>query len=381
MSPDLMEPEPAPGTETVLRYLASRRARIAAACESLAAARGEESLSRIAEFCLRGKMIRGCLVFLGAEAVLGPDAAKGREGAALARLALAMELFQGGLLAHDDIMDRDEIRRGAPTLHTLYATEAKAEGADDALHVGEALGICLGDVCYFEGFAELAAALAGRPRAAEAQALCTSILSEVALAQMKDVRWGATAAEPSEEEILSMYRSKTARYSFSLPLAAGAIFAEAEAGPGSSSLADRLIRLGERLGLLFQIRDDELGLFGDEGAIGKGRGSDLREGKKTLFRSRLLAAAPCAELPRLRALFGGSVLGDAALGDGSAVRDEDIAYIGGLAEELGVSRSIRELSKKAEQEARDILRAMPTLRPEAGDVLEGLVEYVTGRDR
>jgi geranylgeranyl diphosphate synthase type I len=354
------------GADAAIRYFASRRERIAAALEAIATERGRAlsalpgadraPIERAVEFSLRGKMIRGCLVFLGAEAAGGD---------ALADIAAAMELFQSGLLAHDDIMDRDETRRGAPALHMLYAAEARAQGALDPLHTGEALGICAGDLCYFEAFAILSRALEASPCARRALGLCSEVLSEVAIAQMADLRWGSLSIEPSEAEILAMYRCKTARYSFSLPLAIGALVA------GRQELLDPLMKLGESLGILFQLRDDELGLFGDEASTGKGVGSDLREGKKTLFRARLLAAAPNEELPRLAALFGG----------GAEAGREDIAYVRRLAGELGVARSLRALAEASEEEALAIIRALPDLSPELTAIFEGLVEYVTRRER
>jgi len=39
-------------------------------------------------------------------------------------------------------------------------------------------------------------------------------------------------------------------------------------------------RFGEALGIVFQLQDDRLGLFGDEVSIGKSVGSDIKEGKK-----------------------------------------------------------------------------------------------------
>ena len=354
------------GSDAATRYFASRRARIADAIEALANRRARElsatpggaavGMGRIAEFCLRGKMIRGCLVFLGAEAA---------GGRADADIAAAMELFQAGLLVHDDIMDRDETRRGAPTIHARYAAEVRAAGAAEYLHIGEGLGICVGDLCYFEAFAALSRALAGHARCAEIAALCAELLSEVAVAQMADLRWAASEEEPGEADILAMYRCKTARYSFSLPLAVGALSA------GASGLVGPMTELGERLGILFQIRDDELGLFGSEERTGKPIGSDLREGKKTLFRARLLAAAPREELPRLEALFGGSA--EAAA--------EDLAYIGDLARKLGVTGAIAEMTREAERRARDIIRVLPGLKPDTAEALEGLVDYVGRRDR
>jgi geranylgeranyl diphosphate synthase type I len=354
-----------------LAYLESKRASIVGALAAIAPASEEarDPIERVREFCGRGKMIRGSLVFLGAAACGGASA-----GVDLAGAAAAMELFQAGLLAHDDIMDRDETRRGAPTIHARYAAELRGSmaagdservGPDDYAHVGEALGICLGDFCYFEAYAALSRAMAPSPRLGEALSLCSKVLGEVAVAQMADVRWGAGAVEPTEAQILAMYRGKTAHYSFSLPLAIGALCGE------GAGLVGPFYEFGERLGILFQIRDDELGLFGPTAAIGKEQGSDLREGKKTLFRARLLAAAPDSERERLAALFGGGV----------EARPEDFAYIRAASERLGVARSIGEMARSAEAEALGILRSLAALGSEIRPVLEGLVDYVTRRDR
>lgn len=360
------------GARTALGYLAARRDRIAAALASLAERRGSElerapgggreALGRVVEYCLRGKMIRGSLVYLGLEAA-GAGSYPEAEGAADST-AVAMELFQAGLLVHDDIMDRDETRRGAPSIHARYAREAKSAGSPDGLHVGEALGICVGDLCYFEAFAELSHALAGRPLAASIAALCSERLAEVAAAQMADVRWGSSEADVSEKEILSLYLCKTARYSFSLPLAAGALLA------GDEDAAAELSELGEALGIAFQIRDDELGLFGDPAVTGKGSGGDVREGKKTLLRSRLLAVAPTADRAKLGSIFGNA-----------RATDADIEYARGLAESLGVRASLASMSGDLASRARSCIAGLRGLDAGTRAVLDGLVDYVVLRDK
>ena len=64
---------------------------------------------------------------------------------------------------------------------------------------------------------------------------------------------------------------------------AGAILAKQ-----SEQVIVQLNELGKTLGLIFQIKDNELGLFGDTKKIGKPVGSDIREGKKTLYYYYLL---------------------------------------------------------------------------------------------
>jgi geranylgeranyl pyrophosphate synthase len=73
---------------------------------------------------------------------------------------------------------------------------------------------------------------------------------------MSDV---APPKSPSAKDILQTYRYKTARYTFSLPLAAGARLAGA-----SNKTIQHLEEVGEHLGILFQVRDDELDVGEDK---------------------------------------------------------------------------------------------------------------------
>lgn len=49
-----------------------------------------------------------------------------------------------------------------------------------------------------------------------------------------------------------------------------------------------LSSFGKKLGIIYQIKDDELGIFGNEEKTGKTQGSDVKENKKTIFRSKFL---------------------------------------------------------------------------------------------
>jgi geranylgeranyl diphosphate synthase type I len=318
---------------------------------------GRELMKRVLEYALRGKMLRGALVHLGAELF---EAATER---GIDETAAAMELFQAGLLVHDDIMDRDELRRGAPSFHSRYALEAKAEGAEDPVHLGESLGICAGDVCLFEGFAALAAAVAGAGEGgAVLLALCAEELSVVGLAQMRDCRWASLPLEPGEEEILAMYRGKTARYSFSLPLAAGALLA------GRADLRSSLFEIGELAGLAFQVRDDELGLYGDPSRTGKSVVSDIREGKKTLYRARLMARAGEAERGRLAAIYGSPAAGEA-----------EAAFVRDLLETSGVRAEIAAWRDGLARRAKTLAESMKGADPERVAVLTDLIDYLVSR--
>jgi geranylgeranyl diphosphate synthase type I len=361
--------------ESTTAYFQRCRQRIRDRLEELLRARGaelagvnplgRELTERLERFAAQGKMLRGGLLILASGLL---DCGRRPPEEAVLAAAAAMELFQSGLLAHDDIMDRDATRRGEPTLHRRYAEEARRRGARDAEHVGLSLGICAGDAAFFLGFE----VLAGPPLPAEARAgllgLCARELSRVAVAQMQDVSWGAQPASggaAAEREILRLYTFKTGRYTFSLPLAAGALLAGCP-----PAQREQLEGLGECLGIVFQLRDDLLGLFGDEEELGKPVGSDVREGKKTILQGRLFARAPGAAAARLREIFGNPAVGE-----------EELEYVRAQVEELGVLAELRELSAGYAAEAQRRIAGLPQARAQELALLRGLLRFASERTR
>ena len=311
---------------------------------------------RLLEYTARGKMIRGGLAVLGCDLFADP-----RE-AAIIPVSAALELIQSALLIHDDIMDRDELRRGEVTLHRAYAREAAARSPADADHVGDALATCAGDIAFFMAFQMVTEADLAPGRTGRIVSLVARELQLTGAAQMKDVWLGAAppdAEAPPEEEIIDLYRYKTARYSFSLPLTAGAL----AAGAGDKALA-ALDRLGEHLGIIFQIKDDELGLFGDEVKTGKPIGSDLREGKKTVMSGRLRGKIRGADRERFDRLFGNREIGV-----------DDVAFVRDLVERTGVRREMDDLVGEYARRCRDDLSRLTGARREKVGWLERLLAY------
>ncbi|HUX36742.1 MAG TPA: polyprenyl synthetase family protein [Rectinemataceae bacterium] len=404
-------------------FLAGCRAEILGVLERMCRARGLELeavlpggaalMERILEYASRGKMLRGSLVYLGA-ALFGKAGSVGDRGiavgassadgllagiaglsagvaglsagvaglsAGVAEAAAAMELFQAGLLIHDDIMDRDERRRGAPSLHAAYAMEGKKLGAEDPLHLGESLAICAGDVCFFEAlraFSEVAAASAAVGGASSTAssaaapnssggihsllALCGSELSVVGLAQMADCRFGELPAEPTEEAILAMYRGKTARYSFSLPFAVGAALA------GRDDQRELIFAIGDLAGLAFQLRDDEIGIFSDSETSGKVLGSDIRENKKTVWRSRLLSRVDAEERRRLLAIYGNPAIG--------AVEVEHVRH---LSAALGLRSEMAAWLDDLVSRAKELVSSLEGCDEETRALLVDLVDWLASR--
>lgn len=318
------------------------------------------TIAILQDYALNGKMLRGVLACLGHD-LFSSESIGGGLGDAFA-LAAALECFQAGLLVHDDIMDKDDLRRGAPTMHRRFERlEAEAGApARSAAALGEAIGICAGDIYYF-----IAWNIIARLDNSQGQ-LFSRELVNVCLAQIADVRFGSRTAFPTIEQTLEVYAYKTARYTICLPLCAGAILAS----HGETQPA--LEALGLSLGVLFQIKDDYLGLFGDEKQLGKPIGSDIREGKKTPFMILLHHALSDAERPRFDAIFGNPSISSA-----------DVAYIRGLVREKGIEAQVGALEASYAAQARACLEALrlaaPNMRAESLAILEDFIAYSLSR--
>jgi geranylgeranyl diphosphate synthase type I len=254
---------------------------------------GADLVDRIRPFLTGGKMIRGSLI------LAAHDRFGGTAGRDAVKAAAAMELFHSAFLIHDDIMDDDPLRRGQPSLHVQYRTLAETEGLSDSAGFGRGAALCAGDVLLFLGYEILSTLTSASAVKTGVQRLFARELAHVGPAQVQDVYSAKTRRAVSREDIIRLYTYKTALYTFSLPLSVGARLA----GAGPKILME-LSEIGRELGLIFQIKDDELGQFGDERATGKPVGSDVGEGKKTLYYFYLKKALDSAPSPKALFIYG-----------------------------------------------------------------------------
>ncbi|MDQ3008416.1 MAG: polyprenyl synthetase family protein [bacterium] len=250
--------------------------------------------TRLLDFTLGGKLLRGSL-FLATYEQLG-----GKQLSEAMPVAAAIELLQTSLLIHDDIMDNDRFRRGKISIFAQYQELFVERKLRNPHHNGVSLAICVGDVAIFHGFG----LLAKQPNYSLLTTF-TQEFSRVGFGQMVDVELTATPTAVPEERILEMYISKTARYTFSLPFMAACQMTQVD-----TKTSDKLDLLGEKIGLLYQIRDDELGLFGSVAELGKPIMSDVREGKKTLYYLAAFRLASKAQRVDLERWYGNADLGE-----------------------------------------------------------------------
>ncbi|MBM3296482.1 MAG: polyprenyl synthetase family protein [Candidatus Aminicenantes bacterium] len=343
----------------IAEFLVGYRPQYPERFRSLLRERGEDIRERLTDFALRGKMIRGGLVGLG-HLIYGGDSSE-----AVVQAGAAMELFQSGLLIHDDIMDQDPRRRGGDSVHFQYQKLAEKKGAAQPRHVGESMGICAGDVAVFLGFRILSRMPAGDDKRGRILRLCADELTLVGIAQLIDVQFGSCGEDVGPREVTDLYRYKTGRYSLSLPLMCGALLADCP-----ERQIPLLEEFGEILGVIFQIRDDDLGLFGDEDHIGKPVGSDLKQGKKTLGIVRLLESVPDRERARIRSIL-----------DKEKITARDIGRIRGLIRDYGIDAKINGVVDGLLVEINSLLEGISFSTERSRDILEAFIRYNCERGR
>lgn len=249
-----------------------------------------------------GKRFRGLLSHFGASLVTGLPL----NLTPVLDLAAGLELYQASALVHDDLIDHADTRRGAPTPHVTFARLHHASqwsGSTRTFSQGGA--ILLGDLLFSAAERALARHIETLP-ASRGHALLkryTRMHAEVALGQYLDVRAEHLPLDPhstlSVEDAMSVIIHKSARYSIVHPTALGAI-----AGGGDPALVTLLEAILTPWGIAFQLRDDDLGVFGDPTTTGKPAGDDLREGKRTVLLALAWNAATITEREELAGVLG-----------------------------------------------------------------------------
>lgn len=302
-----------------------------------------------------GKRIRGALMELGYKISGGVDEAE------ILRTSLAMEMLQAGFLVQDDFMDKDEVRRGLPTLHTRIAKEFKGEESEN-LHLGNCMAVNMGDVAFFWTGRILSESKFSDENKIRAINELSRRVIMVGYGQMLDVA-NSGDNQISEDEITKVHRYKTAEYTGALPLYMGALLA----GEKDQARLDLFQSYGLSLGWAFQIQDDILGIYGEEEETGKGVGTDLREGRNTLFLTYLRKTGSKEEIEFVEGLRG------------KMISEHELEKAREILKSTGVFGSVVQMRDKYAKDAISTLEKL-SADQESKDTLVNLVNFVVGRN-
>lgn len=261
--------------------------------------------------------------------------------------ALAVEVFHNFTLLHDDIMDRAPLRRGKQTVYTKW---------------NENIAILSGDVMLVRAYDLL---LDIEPQLLpQVMRRFNTTAAEVCEGQQYDMNF-ETEEEVSEADYMEMIRLKTAvLLGFSLEL--GGILADAP-----EEDCRQLYRIGESMGIGFQLMDDLLDVYADQDKFGKQVGGDILCNKKTflLINARKKASGATAE--KL----------DQWLQQTDEHGAEKVAAVTGIYNELGIREQTEARMEEYFAEAYRLLDSLTVQRPEARQELRAFIDYLIHREK
>ena len=263
-----------------------------------------------------GKRIRPMLTLAGALAV-DPEG----DLSNAAKLAAAVEFIHTATLLHDDVIDESNMRRGNQTANAIWGNEAS---------------VLVGDFLFARAFELMVETgqidVLGRLSKASAR------ITEGEIEQM------LIAGKPDTDidAYLSVIIGKTAEL-FAAASETGSMIAG-----GDATITQKMKDYGMALGIAFQITDDALDYYADEGDLGKTVGDDFAEGKTTLPVMMAYHAGDDAE----------KTFWTRTITDGD-IKDGDLAHAQALMAKHGaIDGALTEARRHAEQ-AMDYLAELP----------------------
>jgi len=261
---------------------------------------------------MRGKMFRPTLALLASEVESSPQPRA-------VTMAAVVELMHLASLVHDDSVDHSALRRGLPTVNSLFSHQ---------------VSVIMGDFLYSRALEALVAL-----GDLDLMRVLTSVSTQLTIGEMRQLA-AVEALAFGEADYEALIQAKTA----SLLSAA----CETGAMCGAPRFRDALRRYGERLGMAFQVADDILDYTGSSNETGKPSGLDLREHKVTL---PLILA-----LPRLQRKDRASI---EALFESESPRDEQIDEVITLVASAGGIDGARHRGEEYARQAEEALDGLP----------------------
>ena len=338
---------------TMTEAVAERRELVNAAIDEDLPVAHPERLYEASRYLLEagGKRLRPAVVLLVGEALcdVEPLSADYRRFPALSgeeidllSAAVSIEVIQSFTLIHDDIMDDDDLRRGVPAVHEAYDLET---------------AILAGDTLYSKAFEIMLRTGAPPDRAIRAIEALATTCTKICEGQALDVSF-ETRDDVGVEEYMEMVELKTA-----------VLYGAAASVPGillgaDDETVEALCGYGLDVGRAVQIQDDVLDLTVASDRLGKQRGSDLVEGKRTLI--TLHARGQGVDVD-------GLVDAETPADVTEAEVDEAVAAL----EESGSIAYAREMAEDLTTRSKDHLRVLPDT--EARCLLEDIADYLISR--
>jgi len=260
--------------------------------------------------------------------------------------AIAIEFFHNFTLIHDDIMDNAPVRRGKPTVYKRWNGNTAILSGDTLFamayqYAQKTQPDILGDVLSV--FSQTAVEV------------CEGQQLDLDFEERNDV---------AVDEYLEMIRLKTGVL-LAASLKIGAII-----GRGSVDDINNLYKMGEAIGMGFQLEDDYLDTFGNEEVFGKKTGGDIVANKKTYLYLRALEKADSKTRAKLMDIYSDTKMAEA----------EKINTVQNIFRQLKVDEDSKSLIDKYFNDGIKYLNKVQ-ISPDKKEVLISLARKMVKRDK
>jgi geranylgeranyl diphosphate synthase type I len=277
--------------------------------------------------------------------------------------AAAVEIYHNWTLVHDDIIDNDILRRNKPSTHVDLANFAKKQyqsehsesekfGRDFAILTGDlqqgwSLNMLMKSI--ESGVSETAVLYLSRN-------LQEMVNRRLISGEALDVEFCYCGIDTvTKEKVEQMLYYKTGVL-LEFCAMSGAVIALDSNFPGGASpkrklevfendeRIEKIAKFASKAGIAFQLRDDWLGIFGEEKVLGKPVASDIVEGKPTIILMEALQKLPQSEKDELSSYIGRK-----------DISDKDICEIRRLVRKSGAEEVVDTRSNKLLEEAKELI--------------------------
>ncbi len=234
----------------------------------------KDAINKFIEMNKDGKFIRGCLIDLGYKLHNNDNYST--------PLSIAYETFETSILIHDDIIDNADVRRGKKTIHEKYKDDFNKYKIDST---PTSLALCIGDLGLYYSNQIIVDNYKNDKNLSKIlhyynEIIINTIKGEILDVYLPFIEKNDKNHKLYENDILEIYKLKTSYYTIVGPFILGMILGNSSTKE-INTFKDTLLNLG----IAFQIKDDILGVFGDNKLIGKSTSSDIEEFKQTILYS------------------------------------------------------------------------------------------------
>jgi geranylgeranyl pyrophosphate synthase len=274
---------------------------------------------------------------------------KGKLDEKIMKVALGVEMCRHAILVHDDLVDRDDHRRGGPAIHKAFE-----EDFDERF--GQGAAVFCGNILYDLAQENFLESGFSSEKITKVISLYTKNERAVNESQILDTAFEFWHPNYDEWEVMASKRAATL---FNSTILTGAIM-----GDAPQEDIELLSKASEHIGFSFDIQDDIIGTFADEQEYGRPVGGDLQFFKKPLHMVLTLEMAPEDEIHEIEALVGRG-----------EITQEEMERVREIVKKCGALEKAKDMSRDHAAKAMDLM-GQTKMEQEVKDFYISFIGYV-----